>query len=301
MTIKRILVPLADSGAYTAEIATAVSVARSLAAHIEAFYVHQWQLQRRATVIDSGMYRTHGSAALAAELPLAAQSQPAEERGTHAQEARQQLAATCAANGIRMLQPDQEPNSLPSASWYETEGSYVDLAAQRAAAFDLVIAASASVMESLKDVAEQSLLATRRPVLLAPARLNTKLTDEAVIAWRESSECWHAISAALPFLKLAQSVRIVSVDTDAASRRTSQADVLTYLRCHGISATSEIIAPQPKLHSLGDMLLTAAAERECGVLVMGAYSHSRLREMLLGSATRHILRNASTRPVLMAH
>ena len=69
-----------------------------------------------------------------------------------------------------MLAANDEPGSPLAASWREAEGSYVEIAVQRAAAFDLIVAASATVMESLMAIAEQSLLQTRRPVLLAPAR-----------------------------------------------------------------------------------------------------------------------------------
>lgn len=57
----------------------------------------------------------------------------------------------------------------------------------------------------------------------------------------------------------------------------------------------------PDLRSVGDTLLAAAAEADVGLLVMGAYSRSRLREMLLGGVTRHVLQNAVARPVLLAH
>lgn len=175
----------------------------------------------------------------------------------------------------------------------------MEVAVHRAAAFDLLVAASASVMEALKDIAEQSLLQTRRPVLLAPSRLESALTDSAMIAWDESPECWHAVSAAIPFLHIAKSVQVVSVGRDAKPRQASQTDVVTYLGCHGINATARVVPPH--LRSVGDTLLAVAGECEAGLLVMGAYSHSRLREMLLGGATRHILQNASARPVLLAH
>jgi nucleotide-binding universal stress UspA family protein len=100
-------------------------------------------------------------------------------------------------------------------------------------------------------------------------------------------------------MHLAKSVRVISVDRDDRNRQASQAEVLAYLRCHGIGATAQVVAPE--LRSVGDTLLAAGAEHEDGLLVMGAYSHSRLREMLLGGATRHILKNASARPVLLAH
>jgi nucleotide-binding universal stress UspA family protein len=94
-------------------------------------------------------------------------------------------------------------------------------------------------------------------------------------------------------------VRVISVDRDASNRQASQAEVLAYLRCHSIGATAQVVTPE--LRSVGDTLLAAEAELEAGLLIMGAYSHSRLREMLLGGATRHILKNASARPVLLAH
>jgi nucleotide-binding universal stress UspA family protein len=198
-----------------------------------------------------------------------------------------------------VLSANDQPGTPLAASWREAEGSYVEIAVQRAAAFDLVVAASATVMESLMTIAEQSLLQTRRPVLLAPSRLQGDLADAVMIAWDESPECWHAVSAAIPFIHLAKSVRVISVDRDASSRQASQGEVLAYLRCHGIAATAQVVAADAR--SVGDTLLAAAAEHDAGLLVMGAYSHSRLREMLLGGATRHILKNASARPVLLAH
>jgi nucleotide-binding universal stress UspA family protein len=223
----------------------------------------------------------------------------AEERERNTRDARVVFAQACAVVGIPMLSANDEPDSPLAASWREAEGSYVKIAVQRAAAFDLMVAASATVMESLMAIAEQSLLQTRRPVLLAPARLQSDLTDSVMIAWDESPECWHAVSAAIPFMQLAKSVRVISVDRDASNRQASQAEVLAYLRCHGIGATAQVVAPE--LRSVGDTLLAAGAEHEAGLLIMGAYSHSRLREMLLGGATRHILKNASARPVLLAH
>ena len=151
----------------------------------------------------------------------------------------------------------------------------------------------------LREVAEESLLQTRRPVLLAPTRLQTDFTGVSMIAWDESPECWRAVSGAIPFLTIAKSVQVVSIDRESESRRASQAEVLAYLRCHGIAATARVVAPH--LRSVGDTLLVEAHDNHVGLLVMGAYSHSRLRELLLGGATQHILKNAAATPVFMAH
>jgi nucleotide-binding universal stress UspA family protein len=290
MSIKRILVPLLASVDQTGEVETALTTAKALGAHVEALFITQ-----PPPVTRGGVSVSEYGGRTAAVAP----NWYAEERGRIARDARERLVRACAAVGIPLLSANDEPGTPLSASWREAEGSYVEIAVQRAAAFDLMVAASATVMESLMAIAEQSLLQTRRPVLLAPSRLQGDLADGVMIAWDESPECWHAVSAAIPFMQLAKSVRVISVDRDASSRQASQAEVLAYLRCHGIAATGQVVAPE--LRSVGDTLLAAAAEHDAGLLVMGAYSHSRLRELLLGGATRHILKNASARPVLLAH
>jgi len=289
MSIKRILVPLPGSAGHTGQIETALSAAKALGAHVQALFISEPPPVTRGGLTVTEMGRT-------ATVPV---NWHAEERERTTRDAREVFAQACAVVGIPMLSANDEPDSPLAASWREAEGSYVEIAVQRAAAFDLMVAASATVMESLMAIAEQSLLQTRRPVLLAPARLQSDLTDSVMIAWDESPECWHAVSAAIPFMQLAKSVRVISVDRDASNRQASQAEVLAYLRCHGIGATAQVVAPE--LRSVGDTLLAAGAEHEAGLLIMGAYSHSRLREMLLGGATRHILKNASARPVLLAH
>jgi hypothetical protein len=188
----------------------------------------------------------------------------AEERERRVQDARERFGRVCANNGVPLRHVSEE---LPAASWHEAEGTYVNVAGPHAAAFDLVVAASAAVMASLSDIAEQSLLQQRRPVLLSPSRFTTGWASTAMIAWDESPECWHAVSAALPFLRLAQSVQVVSVDRYADRRTDSQGEAVTYLRCHGITASPRVIAPD--LRSVGDTLLAAAAESDVGVLVMG--------------------------------
>jgi nucleotide-binding universal stress UspA family protein len=293
MSIKRILLPLPGSVDHTGEINMALSAGKALGAHVEALFISEPPPPARARMSTSE-FAYVGRTAAAMQV-----DSYAEDRERTAREARERFAQACAAKSIPMLAANEQPGALPTASWHEAEGSYAAVAAARAAAFDLIVAASAAVMESLKAIAEQSLLQTRRPVLLAPSRLATDLTDTAMIAWDESPECWHAVSAAIPFLRLAKSVQVISVDRDADRRSASQAEALAYLRCHDIAATARVI--EPHLRSAGDTLLAAAGEADIGLLVMGAYSHSRLREMLLGGVTRHILQHAMARPVLLAH
>ncbi|HZD89241.1 MAG TPA: universal stress protein [Pseudolabrys sp.] len=288
MSIKRILIPLPAAAGSTSEFGAALSAAKAVGAHVEALFIDQPGLQAA----------TYGQMAHPSRTAAAAPNLYADTNGKAAHAARVRFEQACSLAGIPLLPPDTVSTVFPSATWRELQGPYVSVAGRRAAAFDLMIAASASVMEALRQIAEHSVLHVRRPVLLAPRHEPIKL-DSAMIAWDESPECWHAVSAAISFLQKAKQVIVVSVDGDVKRRARSQAEVLAYLACHGIAATARVVVPD--LNSIGAALLAIAAEHEVGLLVMGAYSHSRLREMLFGGATRHILQNASSRSVLLAH
>ncbi len=295
MSIKRILLPLPGAEEHVSEIDIALSAAKALGAHVDALFIGEPPPppSSRARMVAGQMGY---SRMVETAEPVNA---TAELNERLAREARESFAHACARMGLPMVSAKDAPGALPGAAWREAEGDYVSIALARAAAYDLVIAASAAVMQSLKAIAERSLLQTRRPVLLAPAAHKGTLADAAMIAWDESPECWHAVTAAIPFLRLARSVEIVSVDRHGDRRAPSQAEVTAYLRCHGIAATARVVAPH--LRSFGDTLLTTADESDAGLVVMGAYSHSRLREMLLGGVTRHILEHAVARPILLAH
>jgi nucleotide-binding universal stress UspA family protein len=293
MSIKRIFVPIPSTAEQSCEIETAVVAAKALDAYLEALFIAPTPPPASRVAAGAGPYGYGTAAARAAANDFAAY----QEQMTEA--ARERFTQMCAAHAVPVVTAGKAITSLPAAAWRTAQGAFAEVAARRAAAFDLIVAASAAVLDSLKEIAERSLLHARRPVLLAPARLQTPLTGPAMIAWDESPECWHAVSAALPFLRIARSVQLVSVDRDAERRAASQADALAYLRCHGIEATARVVAPH--LRAVGDTLLATAAEEDIGLLVMGAYSHSRLREMLLGGATHDVLQNANTRPVLLMH
>jgi len=292
MSIKRILVPLPGALDHTSEIETALSAARVLGAQVEALCISE------PFPAGAGMSAIHGGYT-ARGMALRPADWLVEEREQRSRQQRLHFAEACSKAGIPLLSPGIAADTLPAAIWREREGEFERIALERVAAFDLMVATSAALVEVLKDLAERALLRTRRPVLLAPQRLTGSLTDPAVVAWDESLQCWHAVSAAIPFLRLARRVEVVSIDRDAAARETSQAEVLAYLRCQGVAATARVIAPEGL--SIGETVLDIAAETRAGLLVMGGYAHGRLREMLLGGATRHVLRNAAATPVLMAH
>ncbi len=116
----------------------------------------------------------------------------------------------------------------------------------------------------------------------------------AMVAWNASPEAAAALRQALPLLALASAVHIVSVGED--EDEFPQTDANVYLARHGIA--SDLHALPQTGRSTAEALAKFATEHRIGLLVMGAYGHSRLREMLLGGVTRHLLAKSPV-PMLM--
>jgi nucleotide-binding universal stress UspA family protein len=140
------------------------------------------------------------------------------------------------------------------------------------------------------------------PVLVVPhAGRHETIERHALIAWNASREARRAVQDALPLLKLVRSVTVLSVGSHrAVGGRGGEAgaDIALHLARHGLKVTVE----QTLAGDLepADVLLSRAVDLGSDLIVMGAYGHARLREMVLGGATRSILRQMTV-PVLMSH
>ena len=146
------------------------------------------------------------------------------------------------------------------------------------------------------DVQNATLFGSGRPVLVVPPRAVKLNFETVVIAWKESLEAARAIAAAQPFMALAREVHLFTIkegDNTVASLQEAE----EYLSLHYDEVRGEVISGET--HQVGKLLL-AQAYRLGALLVMGAYSHWRWRERLLGGATDYVLREASI-PVLMMH
>jgi nucleotide-binding universal stress UspA family protein len=149
---------------------------------------------------------------------------------------------------------------------------------------------------------EQVTLASGRPILVVPYAGNfPNLGRPVVIGWNASREAARAVNDAMPLLTAAEIVSILTIDPREGPRAHGElpgADISLHLARHGVKAEIErtVSADLP----VGEALLSRAADLGADLLVMGAYGHSRARELLLGGATRSLLRSM-TLPVLMSH
>ncbi|MEX1251371.1 MAG: universal stress protein [Hyphomonas sp.] len=152
------------------------------------------------------------------------------------------------------------------------------------------------------DIAEVEpwLFSTGRPCLLSPDnRTEAVSLDTAAIAWDMSRSAARAVADALPLLKRAKSVHVL-VGRGEKGIASSQpaAPLVAYLAAHGIgAAVDEFDVSEQKI---GDALVWRAASHNADLLVMGAFGHSRLREFVLGGATRRVL-DTTPIPLLMSH
>jgi nucleotide-binding universal stress UspA family protein len=157
-------------------------------------------------------------------------------------------------------------------------------------------------VELIRPRPEQVTLASGRPILVVPYAGQFETVGRRVlIGWNASREATRAVSDAMPLLTAADIVTVLTIDAREgpdAHGELPGADISLHLARHGVKA--EIERTVSAGLSPGEVLLSRAADLGADLLVIGAYGHSRVRELLLGGATRSILQSM-TLPVLMSH
>ena len=144
---------------------------------------------------------------------------------------------------------------------------------------------------------EAALFESGRPVLIVPPTLPKELGRNVLVAWNGSTEQARTNAFAMPLLRGADDVTVLTVEGGMTPGPSGDEAALHLVR-NGVRATAVTVAPAGR--TTGEAILDHARLRGCGLIVKGAYAQSRLRQMIFGGATRHILAHA-TLPVLMAH
>ena len=170
-----------------------------------------------------------------------------------------------------------------------------DYIAREARSADLVITevASGDLFDSSRSVNTGDLvMQSGRPVLVVPAGVGGLKLDCVVVGWNDTRECRRAVCDALPLLRLAGQVVVaeINVEDQIAPARARVDGVVAWLGRHGVTAQG-----MASLSSGDDAraLVAIAQEQGAGVIVAGAYGHSRLREWAFGGVTRNLLLGTS--------
>jgi nucleotide-binding universal stress UspA family protein len=167
--------------------------------------------------------------------------------------------------------------------------------------YDLSIVAQAQpdydIAENL--AIEGALFGSGRPVLVVPYIQSSGLKlDRVMVCWDGSRNAARAVGDAMPFLRRAGTIEVVTVENRERRNELAGAKIAAHLARHGLKVELKPIVSAEL--GVADAILSHAADTSTDLIVMGGYGHTRLREFVLGGATSGIL-GAMTVPTLMAH
>jgi nucleotide-binding universal stress UspA family protein len=184
------------------------------------------------------------------------------------------------------------------ASWSEQLGDIETVVAHFGRVSDLIVVQrpSSSSVQGQRCF-DAAVFESGHPTLVVGDRLPFDVTDHVMIAWNGSLEASRAVLGAMPLLHLASRVSIFTAP-QYESEGVSAADLAESLSWHGNRA-HQVPGPWDET-SIGAALVSAAVEQQATMIVMGAYTHSRLRQSFLGGVTKHLLAHAPV-PLLMSH
>ncbi|MCG6902362.1 MAG: universal stress protein [Rhodobacter sp.] len=198
------------------------------------------------------------------------------------------------------LDPQDRPSGdRASVAFVEEAGRQVDVIKRHGRLADVIAVAQPDYDRNLgSNTLKAALFRSGRPVLMCPRRdaAPAKLGEVIAVAWNGSAEAARALAQGMSTLQGAKAVHILSNDENAGAGTTA-ADVVDYLRLHGIGAD---IRRFESGKSVGKALLATCADIGADMLVMGAYGDSHERETLFGGNTQTVVEK-STMPVLFSH
>jgi nucleotide-binding universal stress UspA family protein len=186
-----------------------------------------------------------------------------------------------------------------TAEWREEAGRQNAVVGTLGRIFDLIVVERPAKLASLAEATlEDALFEGGRPVLMTPQTAPQTLGENIVIAWNNSTETARTVAFAMPFLERAAAVEVLSVE-GAQVPGPSGEEMAAMLRRHGVTVTARHVTARGRTPP-GEVFLAEAKRAGADLLVKGAYTQSRLRQMIFGGATRHIIMEAEI-PVILAH
>jgi nucleotide-binding universal stress UspA family protein len=281
--MKAILVPTEQSTAMQSALEAALLLAQKFGGCIEGFALRPAVADMIAMDPDAGL------------TMVAVKENDAEM----VRQAESLFSAFMERRGVARHADSAAATPVPTWSWLAGAPSGNDFVGSYGRVFDIIVLArpgdewQSPAMVTL----ESALFESGRPVLIAPPAAPRSLATNVLIAWNCSTEQARTTAFAMPLLRLAERITICTVE-GATVAGPSGEQLARALAINGITAQTITIAPGKR--SAGEALLAKAEELGCDLIVKGAYTQSRLRQMIFGGTTRHILTHARL-PVLMAH
>ena len=187
-----------------------------------------------------------------------------------------------------------------SSKWVEDASEGDDFVGSHGRLFDVIVLGRPghTPKGSRMGTLEAALFESGRPVLVAPPSPRPQMGTDALVAWNCSTEQARTIGFAMPILRRASRVVVLTVEGGAGVPGPTGQQLCHYLQLSGVPAKPLTVGLNGRL--TGEAVLEHANALSCDLLIKGAYTQSRLRQFIFGGTTRYILSNA-TLPILMAH
>lgn len=282
MSIKHILVPLEGQESDQCVLETAFRIGKKFGAHIEALEV---MLDGRDAVPFIGQ----GLSAPVVEQIISSLE-------TESQDLRNKAFSFFEAWHKKH---DEFAQGKMTNSWSEVLGRSSEVVPEKARVSDLVVLSRLSAIGDDLSVAmcESTLMEGGCPVLFSIDPIPQHIGKNVTFFWNGSLECARALHLALPFLHKAEKITILTT-SKSDTMGESGASVQSYLAYHKLS--SDLVDLECGKDKIGEAVMTRSYDLNADLFIMGAYTHSRLREWVLGSITRHVL-GTSKIPALLIH
>jgi nucleotide-binding universal stress UspA family protein len=283
--MKTILLPYHDEEAARSALSTAILVAKRFDSYLEGLLV----MGEPHIAVSFGPGMT---------VPPEYLSLAAEEWRRFADGARKDFLKMTGNSGLPFRELETAGKGA-AAGWREIEGRESEVIGAYGRLFDLIVIGrtKAGAAARWRESCETALFESGRPVLLASADAPKTIGKVVVIAWNGSTESARTIAFGMPLLLGAERVEVLSVEGHMVPG-PSGSEVTSHLVRHGISANSRTFKADQR--PAGEIILDEAGDLGADLVLKGAFTRSRLRQVVFGGTTQHILDFAMV-PVLLAH
>jgi len=279
MGFKTILVPTEQNDLMHSTLETALLLAQKFDGYIEGFALHVTTPAAAFATGDAG-----GVFILEQEI------------AENAKQTRTLFETFMQEHGV----PRVGPTTVLSSKWLEDSPEGDHFVGSHGRLFDVIVLGrpGRDLKGSRMATLEAALFESGRPVLIAPPSPRTQMGTNVLIAWNCSTEQARTIAFAMPILKRASRIVVLTVEGGAGVPGPTGQQLCHYLQLSGVPAKALTVGLNGRV--TGEAVLEHANALGCDLLIKGAYTQSRLRQFIFGGTTRYILSNALL-PVFMAH
>ena len=280
--MKTILVPFHDDDIAQNALATSWLVAERFASYVEALFIMrppQFFVGEGIALADSYI------------------TQMKDEERRLAESAHKRFQSAIESRSVSVVDVST-PSDGVTAGWRETEGLEGPVIGDYGRLFDLIVIGRnfGQPWIDWSVMCEAALFDTGRPVLVA-AETPSSVGERIVVAWNGSTETARCIALSMPFLERAESVVVLTVEGWQVPGPSGD-QVAAHLKRNGINTSVRNVVSGSR--TVGEAILHETKEVDADLIVKGAYTHNRLRQLVFGGATRHLLHNTPI-PLFMAH